>query len=595
MYDGVDSVTEYAKLVVSGKKLSCKAEIGACRRHLRDLERTDLVWNPAEAEKHIEFAGMLTYFDNNEKKRKPVELRGFEKFILGSLFGWYTPQGIRRFTEAYCQLARKNGKTFLCGVLAVDFALLSGIERGEIYTAGENYDNAMRTYKAVEDFIEGDPELAEMFKVSEYKKEIVALDSKTKIKALSGERGGNKDGLLSMLNIIDEYHSHPTDEIYNVLLDSQVGLQNALTIAITTAGFNLNGPCYKQYKYAKNIALGISNDDSLFAYITELDLPDSHSNSEKYESILWDEREWAKANPLLLFDDDCTITKDPKKWQKIRSAGAKARVERESTERNFITKKLNVWTTISSESYVDLEDWEACGSDKTIADFVGCTVFIGADLSSKNDLTSWSMVIPPQDGVVKPYVWSMSYLPRGTLEAHIRRDRAPYDSWYKEGWLKLTDCGGRNAYILDHKFFIEDMKEYISKYKLKVAMIGYDPMGISGVLSDLEEICEECVEIGQYPKSMNDATRNFKGTVKGRGLEYDKTNKLLTYSIMNAQAVVNSKKEMLIDKKDKNQRIDPIDSLLNSWKCAMTTSDMLQKKEQKKQNLRQWLSFMKKL
>lgn len=589
-----DPATEYARAVVSGKKeMACKAEIAACRRHLHDLERDDIEWKPNLAEKHIKLAEMLTYEDKNKKCRCPVRLRGFEKFIIGCIFGWYK-NGVQRFREAFIQVARKNGKTFLCGFFCVDYALLSGIQRAQIYTAGTNYDNARRTFEAVVEFIESDPDLNDLFKIQDYRNTVTAIDTKATIKALSGDT--KRDGYLPALNLIDEYHLHQTDDMYNVLIDGQVGLNNALTIIVTTAGFNLNGPCYKEYQYAKKIAEEVSKDDNLFVYIAEIDLPDAHREADEYEKQLWEERRWAQANPLLLYDETgLKVTKDPVRWDGFRARAIKARAEGGSVLRDFITKKLNLYTTVGSDKYVELSDWNSCGKKKKLSDLRGKRCFLGLDLSSKNDLTTWALVFPPQDDVELPYVWSMSYLPKSTLETHIRKDKAPYDYWYKLGWLKLTDCNGTNGYILDYKFILRDMKEIIAENKLQVVMLLYDPMGISAVLSDLEEICSDLVEVGQYPKSLNDTVRNFRDTVKACGVEFDETNELMTWSIVNAEVVENAKRELLIDKKLKRERIDPVDAILNAWKGAMTESDMQAKAVIARNNLAAWVEYMRKL
>lgn len=589
-----DPVTEYALAVVNGKKeLACKAEIDACKRHLHDLERTDIEWRPKMAKKHIKLAEMLTYEDKNAKCRKQVKLRGFEKFIIGSLFGWYK-DGVRRFREAFIQVARKNGKTFLCGFFCVDFALASGIQRAQIYTAGTNYDNARRTYDAVVEFIESDPELNELFKIQDYRNMVIAKDTKATIKALSGDT--KRDGYLPALNLIDEYHLHPDDSMYNTLIDGQVGLNDALTVVVTTAGFNLNSPCYAQYRYAKNIVSEVSKDDNLFVYIAECDLPDAHREGDAYEEELWNERRWAQANPLLLYDESgLKITKDPVRWNSFRSAATKAKEQGGSLLRDFITKKLNLYSTVGSDLLVSRPDLEACESEKSIDAYYGKRAFLGLDLSSKNDLASWALVFPPQDGVEKPYIWSLSYLPKATLDAHIRKDKAPYDYWYKIGWLKLTDCGGSNGFILDYKYILQDMKDIIAANNLQIVMLLYDPMGISAVLSDLEEICSELVEVGQWPKSLNDATRNFRDTLKAAGLEYDMSNRLLVWSIQNAEIVENAKKELIVDKKNKHNRIDPVDAILNAWKGAMTESDMQAKSAVRKQNLEAWVNYMRNL
>ena len=37
------------------------------------------------------------------------------------------------------------------------------------------------------------------------------------------------------------------------MLDGQITVDSALTMAITTAGFNLNGPCYQQYQFCLKV------------------------------------------------------------------------------------------------------------------------------------------------------------------------------------------------------------------------------------------------------------------------------------------------------------------------------------------------------
>lgn len=586
----VDYATEYAKAVVAGKKIACKAEIDACKRHLADLKRTDLEWHPEIAEKHVDFAEKLTVYDKNQKKFFDLKLRGFQKFIICSIFGWYK-NGIRRFTEAYIQFARKNGKSFLVSFFCLDFATLAAIRDGQIYCTGTNYANAQIVWSGVKDFVKADKELAEFFDIKDYgdsRSKIVCKRNGTKIVPLSGDT--EKDGFLPLLGCVDEYHLHPTDGMYNVLLDGQIGLNNSLLIAITTAGTNLNGPCYKQYKYAKQVAAGIIQADELFAYICELDLPDPHQNPDEYEAALWNPENWAKANPLLLYKNDYELTDDNNRWLKFKNRATKAREVEGEVLSDFLIKNLDVWTTIGSDAYLNIDDWAKCACDKTLQNYEGKRCFVGLDLSSKNDLASFAIAV--EDDV--PYLYSHSFLPKGTLARHIRSDKAPYDVWQRKGLLTLTDCAGKNQFILDYKFILNKMKEVVEQNKLKVVMVGYDPMGISGVLADLYELFPdaELVEVGQYPKSMNDATRNFKAQVQGGQVLYDRKNEMMTWSFVNAVAVLNSKSELLIDKQRYTNRIDVCDACLNAWKCLLTDAAKQTQAEKDAQAVDEWLSLM---
>ena len=208
--------------------------------------------------------------------------------------------------------------------------------------------------------------------------------------------------------------------MYNVLLDGQVGLHNSLLAVITTAGSNLNCPCYKQYKYSKQVLSGAIKQDNLFVYINEIDLPDSHKNEEEYREKLWDKRNWAQANPLLLYSDDYHVTKDKNAWRDFTSIADKAKKEEGSTLSNFLIKKLNNWTTVGSSSFVNDLDWVACGTED-LPDITGKRVFLGLDLSSKNDLSSFTALFPAQEGINIPYLWSISFLPKNTLEDRDRK------------------------------------------------------------------------------------------------------------------------------------------------------------------------------
>lgn len=600
-YEEIDFATKYAKQVVNGEKMACEAEINVCKRHLKDLERArkhedGLEWHPEIAVRHIELAEKLKFYNKNEKKYEILKLRGFQKFIIASLFGWYK-NGIRRFTESFVEMARKNGKSFLCAFLAFDFSTLSAIKDGQIYTAGTNFYNASIVWNDVKKTIEGNKQLEEYFQVKDYRDSrsvIINKKNGTNIIPLSGTT--DKDGFLPLCAVVDEYHLHDTDEMYNVLLDGQVGLHGSLTIAITTAGFNLNSPAYAEYKYSKQVAKGTITADNLFVYIAEMDLPDPHKQPVEYEKELWNKENWAKANPLLLFDTDTTITTDENKWIDFSNKAEKARKQEGSVLRDFLTKQLNVWTTLGSEAYISEQDFGKCAVNKTLQAFIGKKCYAGIDLSSKNDLSTFSFVFPEQEGVEKPYIYSHSFLPKATVPRHIRTDKVPYDTWNKRGLITFTDLNGKNGYILDYRAIFKKVRELIEKYHLKVIKVGYDPMGISAVLADLEDIFEaEAIEIGQYPKSMNDTTRHFRSTVQGHGIEYDYKNELLVYSIVNAEAVLNSKDELIIDKKNVNHRIDPVDCILDAWKCMLLDKETESQAEKDERKIDEWIDLMNKL
>jgi len=551
-----DRTTEYAKLIVSGKKICGHSEYLACKRHLEDMERGkefEYVFDAKEAEKHIEIANMLTIGEGIEAK--PLKTRGFQNFILGSLFGWRKKRSnIRRFREAYIQMGRKNGKSFIAGEMCNDFATFSGYKYGEIYIAATKQDQANIVFKEVQKFIESDAELKKLYRIREHEHEIKSLVTDSIIKAV-GRDTKSLDGLKPILSVQDELHAHPNNQMYKLMQDGQVILDNALTLAITTAGFNLNSFCYEHYKFCKKILSGAIQKDTQFVYICEMDKDDD----------IWDRNSWLKANPLYLWNEDDTINEAKMAVMAQKAIDAKEKQGQELV--NFLTKSLNQWVTTNGENYIDAEKWASCGSDRTLKDMQGRECYLGIDLSSGGDLTSIALVFPLEND--KAYVWSRSYMPELRLQEHINSDDAPYQLWAKQGLLTLTS--GLYGVKTDYRKIIAEMKEIISANELKILGVGYDRHNISGILSDLEEIFGEkdITDIVQSAKALNDATVDFQLSVKAGLVEYDKRNQLLTWSMVNAVTVSNSFGEIKIDKKSVKNRIDPCDAVIDAWQLYM--------------------------
>ena len=341
--------------------------------------------------------------------------------------------------------------------------------------------------------------------------------------------------------------------MYKLMLDGQDMVENALTIAITTSGFNLNSPCYEQYQFAKKVLEGVVKKDSLFIYIAELDADDD----------IWDAHNWAKANPLKLFQED-DVTLDDTKLKVIAEKAIDAREKQGADLVNFETKTLNQWVTYTGGALIDLSAWHKGARDCTLEDMEGREAFLGIDLSSGGDLTSISLIFP--DGGDNVYVWSHSYMPELRLTEHIKTDDAPYGVWKGNGLITLTS--GMYGIKTDYHYIIGDLKRIIDEYHIEIAGCGYDAHNASAFLADLNEILTcNITEVKQSARSLNDATKDFQLSVKAGQVTYDRRNALLTWSVVNAIiSEPNSFGEIKIDKMTQSNRIDPVDAIIDAWK-----------------------------
>ena len=554
----IDRTSAYARLIVSGGKICGRSEYLACKRHLDDMARKDFeyIFDAEVAERHIKLANQLTIGEGEQSR--PLKTRGFQNFIIGSLFGWRKKRSnIRRYREAYLQLARQNGKSFLAGEMCNDFASFSGYKYGRIFCAATKCDQAKIVWDEVRKLIESSPHLSELYKVKNYDNTITSLVTDSVIKAI-GRDTKSADGFRSILNVQDELHAHPSNGLYKLLLDGQIGVDNALTLAITTAGFNLNSFCYEHYNFCKKVLAGAIEKDSLFIFIAELDENDD----------IWLPENWAKANPLLLWNEDNTLNKEMVARMYDKSIDAREKQGNELV--NFLTKSLNRWVTYAGGAYIDAEKWKNCGTDLKLEDFKGRNCYLGIDLSSGGDLTSIALIFPPpRAGDDKIYIWCHSFLPENRLMEHEQTDDAPYRLWATAGQLTLTS--GMYGIKLDLMAVVAKIKELVETYDLKILEAGYDPHNAAGFLAELEKVLPcDLTSIPQSARSLNDATQDFKLSVEAGIIQYDKHNALLSWSMLNAILdAPNSFGEVKIDKKTQTQRIDAVDAIIDGYKLYL--------------------------
>lgn len=571
----MDRTTAYAKKVVAGEILKGRSEVLACQRHLDDLERKDFdyIFDVGLAEKAIDVANELTILEGTEPKK--LKTRGFQDFIIGSIHGWRRKRTYKlRFREAYVQMARQNGKSFISGTMANYRASFGGYNKGRIFCTATKQDQANIVWDEVEKFILADKDLADLYRIRRHERTITSLVTGTEIKSV-GRDTKSADGFRSILAIIDEYHAHPTNQMYKLMLDGQINVDSPLTIAITTAGFNLNGPCYKQYEFAKQVLEGVVEKESLFIYIAEMDKDDD----------IWDYKNWAKANPLLLWNEDDSYNLERVKDLSEKAIDAKAK-EGEDLY-NFLTKSLNQWVSFSGASYVDLAKLKESQSPMTLEDMRGKGAFLGIDLSSGGDLTSIALVFPLDNH--KYYVHSQSFMPKLRLGDHEAMDKAPYTIWAKKGLLILTE--GVFGLKTDYKYIIQYLKDIIAKYEINILAVGYDPHNAAAFLADLDFLSCDLVEIKQSARSLNDATVDLQLSVEAGQVIINEKADLLMWSFANAKITQNSFGEIKVMKEQSTEKIDPVDAVIDAWKLAMALDSSVN--YDASQDTEEWLEIMK--
>ena len=554
-----DRVTEHARAVVEGRDgLWGEFHILACKRHLADLakqntEKFPYYWDVDAANRVLEYAETLTLAEGNQPK--PLLLMDCQAFDIGILFGWKKCSNrMRRFRRRYKSISRQQGKTMENGLIGTYIAGFSGYKYGKLFTVATRKRQARLAWEEMQKFIEADPDLHELFDVKDYKSMIIAKETSCTVEALSRE-GGLEEGFRSIYASIDELHQHKDNLAYSKIYKGTRSLPETLVSMITTRGSNLASFCKEMDDYAIKVLRGLTTAEDFFVDIYALDADDD----------IWDEKNWRKACPFTCADEERleTLRQDAKT---ARDMGGQELAE-------FLTKSLNLWVKNTDTQYVDPDAWKDCGSDRTLREIVDAgyrECWVGLDLSSGGDLTTLNLLIPL--GAGKYYTHSHSFMPRGRIEEHMETDLAPYSLWEDMGLITVT--GGDATYMNDYSFIISYLRELRERFGLTFRGIGIDPHNAAGVMQDLDEFGCDVVTIVQSARSLNDATVAVQLLVKERSIEYDRSDELLTWSMINAATVMNSFGEIKIDKKPgaRFKRIDPSDALIDAY-AVMLLSD----------------------
>ncbi|MED4586663.1 terminase large subunit [Brevibacillus choshinensis] len=541
----MDAVTQYANDVLNGIEVAGGYVRKACERHLRDLERqgTDefpYVFDEKLAEKVHRFFRFCSH-TKGELAGQPIALDPFQKFILGSVFGWiHKDTGLRRYRKAYVQLARKNAKsTILSGVGL--YMLMADKEGGaEVYCTATKREQARIVYEDAKAMGEKSKDLSKRLKTT--RDAIFHKTSGSKMLPLSKDTK-TLDGLNPHLGIIDEYHAHPTSEMYDVVVSGMGQRPQPLLFIITTAGFNLSAPCFTEYEYCCKLMDGTLDNESYFVFIAQMDKEDD----------VGDETAWIKANPLM--------AKDEKGMQYLREEWKIAQDVPEKM-RNFLTKNLNIWVDMKENGYMPMDKWKDCGV-AILPELSGRECYAGIDLSKKIDLTSISFEFPLDDGKVA--VLSHSFIPEDTLVAKRQTDKVPYDLWEKQGWLTVTPGA-----VVDYQFIKAYMLNLIEENNWKIKETCYDPYNATQFAQDMEAEGFLMVEIRQGVKTLSEPTKNFREMVLSGNVIHD-NNPVLTWAVSNAVTKQDHNENIMLDKDKSTNRIDPIAALINAHvRCMLS-------------------------
>lgn len=539
-----ERLLNYANEVVEGNIIACKKHILACQRFLNDVE----MLGNEDYQYYFDGDVLQEFYDWSRLFKhtkgilagQHIELTDFQLFLVANIFCWKEKStGYRRFRKVYIQLARKNAKSQLLALIASYMAFLSD-EQEECYIGATNREQSQIVYNEILSQINAVKMLKGKYKDSYGK--ITHIKSGSIIQPLSKESRKTGDGKNVSLAILDEFHAHPTDEIYEVMKSGMVARKQPIICIITTAGQDLSSPCYTEYQYVSKVLdpENVIDNEEYFIMICELDEGDD----------IKDPKNWEKANPIV-----ATYPEG------IKALKGDLEIALEVPEKMtpFLTKNMNLWVNQKEGGYMNLAKWNACGVDE-LPDLRGREVFIGVDLSATLDLTSVSFLVPVGDETFA--VLGHSFMPEGTMFAKTKTDKVPYDLWKRQGWLSTTEGD-----VVDYRFVQKYIDNMVADYGWEVRAIYYDKWNATQFANEARDLGYATVEVIQGMKTLAPATKEFRELVHKSKIIHDK-NPLINWAFGNAITKIDHNENFMLDKSKSTQRIDPVASIMTAYAHA---------------------------
>jgi phage terminase large subunit-like protein len=522
--------------VLRGEIEVCRLAYLAVERHYRDLQeghKRGLVFSPYHAWHVVRYIETFFVHVKGPLAGQRILLDPWQKFWTALLYGWRKADGTRRFTRAYEEVPRKNGKSTWKAPQGAYLYMMDGEQGAEVYCVATTRKQAMTVFSVafenIKRWAKRSAGIRRSFGIFNGLNQERVTSGASIFTALAAN-AENLDGLNASAVIYDELHAEEHVELWNVMESGFGARPQPLLSAITTAGYILDGICTQIRGYLVSVLEGTRKDDSFFGYIYTIDEGDDP----------FDKRSWHKANPGLGMSKMVSYMEDQaRKARALPSAKA-----------NFLTKDLNCWVN-DAEGWFDLAVWDK-GAKKFCADLLkGRECYGGLDLASTRDLTAFALVFPPAEEGGQWYLLVQTWCPSAKIAAQAD-DAADYAAWSRAGWLTETP-GDVTDYAPIRQAVIDACAMY------DVREIGFDRWNGQQLSNELMEAGVPLVEVPQNTGGMYPGSKALEALVYSKRLRHG-GNPVLRYAAGNVSLLYDSNDNFRPDKKRSkpNGRIDPI-------------------------------------
>ncbi|WNM53814.1 terminase large subunit [Staphylococcus phage S-CoN_Ph15] len=526
---------QYALSVVNEDVISGRYIKKECSKFLHELEndKSKYFFDVDMLETLDSLTKLINMADGMKEGVSAYEaLGGFQWYFLANVLCWKYKENPKRrkYEKSLLLIGRKNGKTFLTGLIFLIFMMIEP-EYSKFFSVSATKDLSSLIKEQMEMLLDKSPALSNHFKWLRSEVRFTAKKSSMKPLAYSLDK---LDGRKAAVWLSDETGALPSRYPIDSMRSSQMNQLNKTGIIISTAYQTTDNPMTEEVDYAEKVMDGIIQDDKTFALLYKPDNPKEWMSEEALY----------QANPIL-YDV-------PENYEMLDDERTMA-TEMPSKKSNFLTKHLNIFIDGDiEESFVTIDDLRQGKIAEEDFDWDGREVYLGIDLAETVDNTAVSMVYYDNDED-KFYTKCWSFIPQEKATEKSKRERINYFLMRDKGWAFL--CGDR---VISQRFVEDYVLGIEKKYNVIVKGIGYDRRNaISSVNRFIDEGDYECIEVRQNSSSLGPTFKMMRDYIIDGNFLYQE-NELLENNYKNARITYDTTMNIYVNKKKSAGKIDGV-------------------------------------
>ena len=451
----------------------------------------------------------------------------------------------RRYETGVLEICRKNFKTYTIATIFI-LLFLTEPKFSKFYSVAPDGSLSREVREAIAETIRSSPLIYEYKDEKRFKilrDYILFKPTSTQYIPLSYSTS-RMDGKLPNAFIADEVGALPNSYPINAMRSGQLNILNKLGFVISTKYPTIDNPFEEEVAYSKKVLDGIEKDETIFSLLYE---PNKTKGWETDDLIL------QQANPVALEIKEI--------WQDLLKKRARA-IAIDGEKENFVTKHCNIiYQGVGTETYIDVKDVQEC--KVADIDWNGKVVYVGLDLSETNDNTSVSMVsVDDENNILAE---SFAFIPQDRIIEKTVAEKVDYKELIKT--KNVFACGEK---VIDYGFVEDFILSLEEKYGVQIQAIGYDRWNALSTAQKLEKAGYNLVEVRQHSSVLHPPTKLLKEKILSKEFKYTK-NKLLEINFQNSRCAYDTNKNMYVNKKKSNGKVDMVVSLINA--CYLLQQD----------------------